>query len=85
MTMPPMLDCDSVMRQLWDFLDGELDADRINAIQDHLKMCERCHPHAEFERTFLRALAQARREPANPGGLAARVRNALRERGFSPA
>ncbi|MFN2398140.1 MAG: hypothetical protein ABR543_05800 [Gemmatimonadaceae bacterium] len=24
--MPPMLDCESVMRKLWDYLDGELTA-----------------------------------------------------------
>lgn len=81
----PMLDCDAVMRQLWDFLDGELDAARMDAIQEHLKDCQRCHPHAEFERTFLQSLAQARREPSGVAALGARVRSALAARGFSPA
>lgn len=83
--MKPMLDCDAVMRQLWDYLDEELTPDRMEAIREHLTMCERCHPHAEFERTFLAALTQARREPRNPTGLAARVRAALAAKGFAPA
>ena len=42
--MKPMLDCDSVMRQLWDYLDGELTEDRMEAIRAHLAMCSRCMP-----------------------------------------
>jgi len=83
--MMPMLDCDSVMRQLWDYLDEELTPDRMEAVRQHLAMCERCHPHANFERTFLDAVAHARREHSNPSGLAARVRNALAAKGYAPA
>jgi anti-sigma factor RsiW len=35
-TMTEMLDCDAVMRQLWDYLDGELTAEREQAIRAHL-------------------------------------------------
>lgn len=81
--MMPMLDCDAVMRQLWDYLDGELTSERMEAIREHLKMCDRCHPHAEFERAFLRTVGQARREHSNPAGVAERVRAALVSRGYS--
>lgn len=80
-----MLNCDEVMRQLWDYLDGELTPERMQAIEAHLAMCGRCHPQAEFERAFLRAVAQAKREPSDPEGLAARVRQALRSEGFRPS
>lgn len=83
--MMPMLDCDTVMRQLWDFLDEELTPDRMEAIREHLKMCERCHPHAEFERSFLRAVAKVRRDHSNPASAAQRVREALAARGYSAA
>ena len=83
--MMPMPDCDAVMRQLWDYLDDELTADRMEAIRAHLKMCDRCQPQAEFEKAFLRALARARREHSNPPGVAQRVRAALAERGYSIA
>lgn len=83
--MMPMLDCDAVMRQLWDYLDDELTADRMAAIREHLKVCDRCHPQAEFETQFLAALASARREHSNPSELARRVRAALAARGFAGA
>lgn len=81
--MNEMLDCTAVMRQLWDYLDGELSATSMDAIREHLSMCQRCQPHAEFEMEFLAALARARREHSNPPALAARVRAALAARGYS--
>ena len=80
--MKLMLDCDSVMRQLWDYLDGELSADRMEAIRAHLEMCTRCMPQMEFERSFLKAVALARREHSDPGSLAQKVRAALQAQGF---
>ncbi|MBK6457671.1 MAG: zf-HC2 domain-containing protein [Gemmatimonadetes bacterium] len=80
----PMINCDEVMRQLWDYLDGELTPERMQAIEAHLAMCGRCHPHAEFERAFLRAVAQVRREPVDTDGLAAKVRSVLQAEGFQP-
>ena len=77
-TMEPMPDCVSVMRQLWDFLDGELSDDRMTEIREHLAMCGRCKPHADFERSFLAAVAHARRDHRNPAPLRDRVREALR-------
>jgi anti-sigma factor (TIGR02949 family) len=83
--MTEMLDCGAVMRQLWDYLDGELTADRMDAIREHLKMCQRCQPHSEFELAFLGALARVRREHSNPPAVANRVRAALVARGYSVA
>lgn len=56
--MPPMLDCNAVMRQLWDFLDEELTPDRMDAIREHLALCRPCQSHMDFERAFLDALAE---------------------------
>jgi anti-sigma factor (TIGR02949 family) len=77
-----MLDCAAVMRQLWDYLDGELDAEREGALRMHLSMCERCTGQAEFARLFLRAVKTARTqaEPSQP--LRLRVANALVEAGM---
>lgn len=80
--MKPMMNCEAVMRQLWDYLDGELTPERMQAIEAHLAMCGRCHPQAEFERAFLRAVAQVKRVPGDSVGLAARVRHALEAEGF---
>ena len=83
--MKPMLDCDAVMRQLWDYLDGELTEDRLAAIAEHISMCARCQPQLDFERSFVEAIAQARREHSDPPALAAKVRRALVEKGFRVA
>ena len=77
-TMEPMPDCVSVMRQLWDYLDGELSDERMAQIRNHLTMCGRCKPQADFERSFLAAVAHARRDQRNPAPLRERVREALR-------
>lgn len=53
----PMLDCESVMRELWDYLDGELTTQRMEAVRGHLEMCKRCFPQFQFEQSFLAALA----------------------------
>ena len=83
--MKQMIDCDGVMRQLWDYLDGELSDDKMEAIRSHVAMCSRCQPQMEFEQSFLQAVSRARREHSNPGGLSDRVRAALREQGFNIA
>jgi mycothiol system anti-sigma-R factor len=80
--MEPMLDCAAVMQQLWDYLDGELTAERLAAIDMHLAKCNHCHPLFEFERSFQRTLRAARPEYDNVEQLAERLRWVLREAGF---
>lgn len=83
--MMPMLDCDAVMRQLWDYLDGELTPERAEAIHAHLAMCKRCYPQYEFEKAFCDAVAHAQREHSNPSRLRDRVMEALRTEGLVEA
>jgi anti-sigma factor (TIGR02949 family) len=81
--MEPMLDCDAVMRQLWDYLDGELTQERMAAIEAHVHVCNRCIPQVEFERSFLAALHAARKETATDNSLKERVLSRLRGMGYS--
>ena len=81
--MTKMLDCDAVMRQLWDYLDGELTPDREEAVRAHLAMCGRCQPQQDFEQSFLRALSASRHEHSRPDLIKARVLTALRAEGFA--
>ena len=81
--MTEMLDCEAVMRQLWDYLDGELTPDREEAVRAHLAMCSRCQPQQDFEQSFLRALSVSRREHSRPDLIKARVLAALRAEGFA--
>lgn len=81
----PMLDCESVMRQLWDYLDGELTSDRKAAIRTHLELCKRCHPQYEFEQAFLDAVAASGPAHSDPDRLRAKLLAALEGEGMRGA
>ncbi len=79
----PMLDCEAVMKQLWDYLDDELTPERMQAIRAHVQMCERCSPQVQFERAFLSVLGAARTAVADEGSLRDRVVAQLRTLGYT--
>ena len=66
--MPPPggIDCKSVMEQLYEYIDGELDAEAVKRVQKHLKLCKKCYPHYDFERAFLKFLSDHGRASAPP-------------------
>lgn len=80
--MMPMNDCDAVMRQFWDYLDGELNDETMAAIDAHVHECSRCNPHIQFERAFQEALRAAREPVAELTPLRERVRAALAAAGY---
>ena len=81
----PMLDCESVMRQLWDYVDAELTPQRMDEISAHVEMCQRCYPQYEFERSFLDAIAARRRTHSDPERLRAKLIEALQAKGLREA
>ena len=78
-----MLDCETVMRELWDFLDEELTPDRMVAVRAHIDVCKRCYPQYEFEREFLDALAARKPRHSHPERVEAKVLEALEARGLT--
>lgn len=70
------------MRQLWEFLDGELPVARLREIEAHVKLCDMCRPHASFERAFRSALRAAHARESPPASLGERIRSALRSAGL---
>lgn len=79
-----MLDCETVMRQLWDYLDGELTAERALQLAAHLSACQRCHPQMAFEQAFLTVLASTRRTGNHSAALRQRVMAMLQAEGLRP-
>jgi anti-sigma factor (TIGR02949 family) len=70
-----MISCREVIKQLWDYLDGELRAERIEEIAAHLAECARCCPQYRFELAFLEAVARQRdRLPRPPQALVGQLR-----------
>lgn len=45
--------CEDCARNLYEFLDGELEPRLYERIRRHLEMCRRCYPVFSFERAFL--------------------------------
>ncbi len=78
-----MINCEEVMQQLWDFLDEELTPDRMRQIEAHVHLCKRCSPQVAFERSFLRALEDARARINDEQSLRERVIRQLRTLGYS--
>ncbi|MBY0491730.1 MAG: zf-HC2 domain-containing protein [Gemmatimonadaceae bacterium] len=54
-----VIDCDTAVRRLWDYLDAELDAPRFAEVEQHLAACAECSEHVSFSRAFLRAVHEA--------------------------
>jgi len=77
------MDCEQVVRELWDYLDGELTEERMNEVRAHLKACRGCFPHFDFERAFLEALAKSKAEQTAPDDLRKKVVAKLRKAGMA--
>lgn len=77
------IDCRTAVRQLWDYLDDELDDQRMVEVRQHLLTCRECLPHAEFGRRFIQALSRARERHVMPPAVRSQVLAALTEAGFS--
>lgn len=58
------IDCAEVMRQLFEYLDGEVDAVSHKEITHHLDDCRSCFSRVEFEKALKEKVRQASRGTA---------------------
>lgn len=72
------VDCDEAIRQLYDYLDGELTEERRQVIAVHLDECGWCGEAAGFE-AELRVVIASRCRDRVPDALRSRVAAALNE------
>lgn len=70
--------CEEVIEQLFDWLDGRLDAHREDGIRRHVERCRECFSRAEFERR-LRGRVMEAGEAKAPERLRRRVHKLLDE------
>ncbi|KPK81096.1 MAG: hypothetical protein AMS25_07740 [Gemmatimonas sp. SM23_52] len=63
---PGDIDCAGVVAQLYEYIDEELDEETVGKIRAHLELCKRCYPHYDFEKAFLRFLAEHGRVSTPP-------------------
>ena len=77
--------CESVVRQLWPYLDGKVEEVARERIVAHLVSCERCSSHMDFARAFLEAVGQLGPRATVSDVLRNRVITALAREGFNYA
>jgi anti-sigma factor (TIGR02949 family) len=78
------VDCATALQQLWEYLDGELIPERMQAMRMHLARCSRCYPQYDFEKAFLAALSNCQCTTCAPNDVRCRIMEALRRAGFAP-
>ncbi|MEN8197182.1 MAG: zf-HC2 domain-containing protein [Pseudomonadota bacterium] len=71
------IDCDEVMRQLFDYLDGEIDETAEHEIHSHIDECRSCFSRVEFEKT-LKDKIRAGKDEALPDSLQDRVKDLMK-------
>lgn len=71
------IDCDEVMRQLFDFLDGEVDETAEHEIHHHIDECRSCFSRVEFERILKERIRAGKDEPV-PDSLQARITDLMK-------
>jgi anti-sigma factor (TIGR02949 family) len=65
------------MRELVDYLKGEVPPDAADRIREHLAKCRPCEGEADFEERLLSLLETRLRGERCPDRLKARIREAL--------
>ena len=75
--------CETVVRQLWQYLDGSVPPEKRDLVEGHLEVCVGCASHFEFAREFLDAVAASPAEGRGDQRLRARVIAALGKEGFA--
>ena len=71
-------DCEESLKELYEFLDGELTVERRSHIRVHLEGCQQCYEAFDFE-AELRIVVSTRCREQVPDELRARVAEALRQ------
>ncbi len=72
-----MIRCSDAVRQLWEYLDGELpDQDRAK-VDEHLAACLRCCGEAEFADELRRFFASHGQDEAIPDAVRQRLLTTL--------
>jgi anti-sigma factor (TIGR02949 family) len=58
--------CEDVIAHLFEYLDGEMDAEKRAHINRHLEECRGCYSRAEFEKLLRQKIGELGEEPAPP-------------------
>ncbi len=74
-----MIGCEQAVERVYEFLDGELDAELMERVREHIEVCKRCYPYFNFERIFLDHIRSRGLRLERSARLEARIRDVLRD------
>lgn len=78
------IDCIEALSKLYDYLDGELEAEDSEAVRHHMEVCQGCYPFLRFCSSFQDALHRAANgQTEAPPALRSRISDLLRAEGIS--
>jgi mycothiol system anti-sigma-R factor len=75
---PEEIGCLEAIESLYAYLDGELDADSVALVEQHLAHCRSCYSRSELERRLAERVQDAGRARA-PDALKTRLRRLMDE------
>lgn len=75
--------CEEAVQALWEYLDGELTAERVLLVREHLDTCTGCHGLFTFEGAFIRTVADLISREVDVTNLRSRVVQTLRAQGYT--
>jgi len=58
--------CEQALKQLFQYIDHELDDTRRAAMEDHLHTCHSCFSRVEFEQRLKAKLGELKKDEADP-------------------
>lgn len=67
-----MISCADAVRQLWEYLEADLDAPDRERVDEHLAFCRRCCGEVEFARE-LAVMLRSASGPSLPSDVEARL------------
>jgi len=67
------LDCEQVLQQVWNYLDGEIDETAYVEIHAHVEECAGCGSRYDFQRRLLALIEEKCREGPMPEELRQRL------------
>ena len=70
---PRQIDCHDVLDVLYEYLDGELTAERVEEVKAHLANCAPCMALTTFEQAFVRFLEVRMQARTAPDALKKRI------------
>lgn len=72
------IDCELALKQIFQFIDRELNADDRAAMNQHLHTCQSCFSRVEFEKLLKGKVGELQDQDVTPH-LASRIKNLIKD------